>query len=284
MSADNIANGLYVVATPIGTARDITLRALDILAGVDIIAAEDTRNTRKLLDIHGIKLGTRNLIAYHDHNGSAQRPKILAALKEGLSVALVSDAGTPLVADPGFHLTQVVAAEGFDVFSVPGPSSVMAALSVAGLPSDRFVFEGFLPTKAGARARVLEEIGHINATLVLFESPKRIHDTLIALNTALGGLRAVAVCRELTKKFESVYRGSLADVSATAETEIPAKGEFVIVLGPPEKKDISDEEILAALTEVSGTMRLKDAAAAISDRYKIPRKRVYDLGLKQKGK
>jgi len=198
----SLESALYFVATPIGAARDITLRGLDILARADVLAAEDTRNTKRLLDIHGVDLGARWIVPYHDHNGAAQRPKLIAALKEGKSVAYMSDAGTPLIADPGFALARDVIAAGLKVRAAPGASALLTALAVAGLPTDRFFFAGFLPPKTGARQKELGLLAPVPGTLVFYESPKRIHGSLTDMVQVLGGDRQAAVCRELTKKFE----------------------------------------------------------------------------------
>jgi len=238
-----LASGLYLVATPIGSARDITLRAIDILGTADVIAAEDTRNTRKLMDIHGIKLRDRPLIPYHDHNGAGQRPRILALIEQGKSVAYVSDAGTPLVADPGFALARAVIEEGAPVTSAPGASAVLAALSIAGLPTDKFMFAGFPPTKAGARAQFFKDLAQVPATLVFYESPKRLDKTLAAMIESFGADRPAAICRELTKKFEQALRGSLGEVAAQREADMPLKGELVIVLGPPVAQEVTEADV-----------------------------------------
>jgi 16S rRNA (cytidine1402-2'-O)-methyltransferase len=205
-----LAAGLYVVATPIGAARDITLRALDILGTAEVLAAEDTRSLQRLMEIHGIRRAGRELLAYHDHNAAAQRPRLLAAVAAGRSVALVSDAGTPLVADPGFKLVAEAVAQGLPVWAAPGASALLAALAVAGLPTDRFLFAGFPPPKAGLRARMMGELAAVPATLVFYESPRRLAASLAAMAEALGPDRPAAVCRELTKRFEEVRRGDHA--------------------------------------------------------------------------
>jgi 16S rRNA (cytidine1402-2'-O)-methyltransferase len=204
--------GLHLAATPIGNLGDITLRALEILAGSDVICCEDTRVTRKLLDRYGI---TAPLSPYHEHNAATVRPKILARLAQGCSVTLVSDAGTPLISDPGFKLVREACAAGFAVHALPGPSSILAALSVAALPTDRFFFEGFLPAKEGARRNRITELARIGVTLVLFESGARVQDCLHDLADILGS-RDIAICREMTKLHEDIRRFSLADVDAQA--------------------------------------------------------------------
>ena len=279
MHAGKIAPGLHIVATPIGAARDITLRSLDILAGADMLAAEDTRNTRRLMDIHGVKLGDRRLVAYHDHNGAKVRPHVIEALKAGGSVAYVSDAGTPMVADPGFDLSRAVIAEGLPVFAAPGASAVLAALCVSGQPTDRFFFAGFAPNKSAARKRFLHDFTAVPSTMVFYESPKRIAASLRDMTEVYGGERAVSVCRELTKKFEEVIRGSLQEVQAEIETRDSIKGEIVVVLGPPVAKEIGEEDIDAALVVALKKMRVKDAAGDVAAQFGLPRKEVYARAL-----
>lgn len=279
MGAGKIAAGLHIVATPIGAARDITLRSLDILADADVLAAEDTRNTRRLMDIHGIKLGDRRLIAYHDHNGAKVRPYIIDALKNGGSVAYVSDAGTPMVADPGFDLSRAVIAEGLPVFAAPGASAVLAALCVSGQPTDRFFFAGFAPNKSSARKRFLAEFEAVPSTMVFYESPKRILASLADMIEVYGAERAVSVCRELTKKFEEVVRGSLQEALDNFAARESIKGEIVVVLGPPIKKEISEGEITAALESALRKMRVKDAANTVAEQFNLPRKEVYARAL-----
>lgn len=225
--------GLHVVATPIGNARDVTLRGLDVLRGADVIAAEDTRTARRLMDLHGVALGGRPLIAYHDHNGAERRPEILRLLEEGRSVALVSEAGTPMISDPGYKLARAAAEAGHEVRAVPGASALTAALCVAGLPTDRFLFAGFPTPKAQARRKAMAELAAIPATLVFYEAPRRLAASLADMAAALGADREAAVCRELTKRFEEVRRGTLAELAAAHAEEAPPKGEVVVVVGPP---------------------------------------------------
>jgi 16S rRNA (cytidine1402-2'-O)-methyltransferase len=273
-----IAPGLHFVATPIGAARDITLRALDILAGADILAAEDTRTLRHLMEIHGIALGDRPLWAYHDHNGPAVRPRILAALREGRSVAYASEAGTPLVADPGFQLARAAIVAGLPVLAAPGASAVLCALSVSGLPTDRFLFAGFPPAAAGARARFLAEIGAVPATLVLYESPKRVGRLLGEMAQALGAGRQAAVCRELTKRFEEVSRGSLAEL-ADAFAGRDVKGEIVVLVDRAAETEVSDQDLEQALRTALLTLSVKDAAAEVARRLGLARRDVYQAAL-----
>src|SRR3569833_1772798 len=222
VAAPKARPGLYLVATPIGNLGDITLRALETLAGVDVIACEDTRITRRLTERYAISAA---LIPYHEHNAETARPKILQRLSEGASVALVSDAGTPLSSDPGYKRVREAGAAGQAVIALPGPSSVLTALSVAALPTDRFFFEGFLPSKQTARRARLAELARIDATLVLFDSGNRVQDTLADLAASMGE-REAAICRELTKLLEVVERGPLATLAANA-AELETRGEFV---------------------------------------------------------
>jgi len=272
-----LAPGLHFVATPIGTARDITLRALDVLASADVIAAEDTRTTRHLMELHGVVLGERRLIAYHDHNGAAVRPGLLAMMAEGRSVAYASDAGTPLVADPGFALARDAIAAGLAVTGAPGPSAVTAALMIGGLPTDRFLFAGFLPPAQGARRKVLEELGRTPATLVFFESAKRLLPSLRDMGAMLGEARQIAVCRELTKRFEEVRRGMAGELVAHYQAT-PAKGEVVILIDRS-RIGASPEEMKAALRDAMAHQSLKDAARAVADDLGLARREVYQAAL-----
>ena len=270
--------GLHLLATPIGAARDITLRALDVLAGADVLAAEDTRTLRHLMEIHGIAVNGRPLIAYHDHNGQVVRPRLLRALKEGRSVAYAPEAGTPLIADPGFQLARAAIAEGLAVLAAPGPSAVLAALTVSGLPSDRFLFAGFPPTGAGDRARFLAELGQVPATLILYESPKRINRLLTEMAETFGKERAAAVCRELTKRFEDVSRGTLGEL-AEAFAGRTVKGEIVVLVDRPGDRVVDAESIRAALRDALGHGSVKDAAARVAAALNLPRRDVYRMAL-----
>lgn len=271
--------GLYMVSTPIGAARDITLRALDVLAAADVLAAEDTRTLRHLMDIHGISLGGRTVVAYHDHNGAQARPKLLQALAEGKSVAYASEAGTPLVADPGFDLTRAAASAGHPIFAVPGASAVLAALTVAGLPTDRFLFAGFPPATSAARKTWITGLRDIPATLVLYESPRRLATTLAELGGILGD-RPAAVCRELTKRFEEVTRLPLSQLAARY-AEGDTRGEVVIVIDRPDPETSAGEgEIEEALRKARLSLSLKDAAQVVADATGRPRREVYQLALR----
>jgi 16S rRNA (cytidine1402-2'-O)-methyltransferase len=275
--AAELAPGLYVTATPIGNARDITLRALDVLAGCDAIAAEDTRVTAKLLAIHNI---ARPLTAYNDHNGARERPKLLARLKHGAKIALVSDAGTPLVSDPGYKLVREALAEGIPVHAVPGASATLTALALAGLPTDRFLFAGFLPAKAGERGSVLEELKGVRATLIFFESAQRLGESLAQMADVLGD-RAVAVTRELTKLHEEVRRGTLAILAAQYAGESPPKGEVTVLVGPPSGAAADFGRIDALLAQALPFMPVKAAAELIALALDVPRKMVYERALEQ---
>ncbi len=273
-----LAPGLYFVATPIGAARDITLRALDILAQADVLAAEDTRTLRHLMDIHGIAVRGRPMIAYHDHNGEEVRPKLLRLLAEGRSVAYASEAGTPLVADPGYQLARAAIAAGHPVLAAPGPSAVLAALSVSGLPTDRFLFAGFPPATASARRRWLAGFAAVPATLVFFESPRRVGETLAVLADALGKDRRAAVCRELTKRFEEVSRGTLGDL-ADRFRDRAVKGEIVLVVERAPEPVVTAADLEAALREALATMTVKEAATAVAEALGLPRRTVYQRAL-----
>src|ERR1700743_304351 len=228
LTAPKARPGLHLVATPIGILGDITLRALETLAGVDIIACEDTRITRRLTERYAI---TALLKPYHEHNAALARPKILQRLAQGAAIALVSDAGTPLIFEPGFKLVREVCAAGFSVIALPGPSSVLSALSVAALPTDRFFFEGFLPPKEIARRARLAELARIDATLVMFDSGNRVRDTLADLALLMGS-RDAAICREMTKLHEDIRREPVSQLAQSADT-LETRGEFVLVIGPP---------------------------------------------------
>ena len=273
-----LGSGLYLVATPIGNARDITLRALDVLAGADVLAAEDTRHTRKLLEIHGIKR-SGPVVPYHDHNGPAQRPRLLAAMAEGRSVALVSDAGTPLVADPGYRLAVEAAAAGHAVTAVPGASALLAALAVAALPTDRFLFAGFLPPRQAARRRALAELVAVPATLVFYESPRRLAESLGDMAAVLGAGRAAAVCRELTKRFEEVTRAPLGELAAARAGAPDPKGEIVVLIGPPIEEAAGAEALDAALARALAAASVRDAAAEVALALGLPRREVYARAL-----
>jgi 16S rRNA (cytidine1402-2'-O)-methyltransferase len=274
-----LAPGLYLIATPIGAARDITLRALDILGAAEVLAAEDTRSLRHLMEIHGIPLGDRPLLAYHDHNGAAARPRLLAALADGRSLAYAAEAGTPLIADPGYQLARDAIAAGRPVLAAPGPSALLAALTVSGLPTDRFLFAGFPPAAAGERARMLASLAPVAATVVLYESPKRVGRLLGELVQQFGSGRRAAVCRELTKRFEEISRGTLGDLSA-AFAGRDVKGEIVVVIDRAAEAPADPVAVEAALRAALRGAGVKDAAAEVARRFDLPRRDVYALALR----
>ncbi|WP_395647195.1 16S rRNA (cytidine(1402)-2'-O)-methyltransferase [Terricaulis sp.] len=271
--------GLYVVATPIGNLRDITLRALDILGAASRVYAEDTRVARKLLDAYGLK---PRLAAYHDHSDDAVRLQILDALAAGESVALISDAGTPLISDPGFKLARAVIEAGHRVFPIPGASAALAGLVASGLPSDRFLFAGFLPSKQSARRAALAELAEIDATLILYETGPRLAESLADMSAALGARDAV-VARELTKLFEETRRGTLATLAAHYDSAGAPKGEIVILIGPPpEAPAASDEDLDAFLTAALTRGGVKEAAQEAAKTLGVSRKRAYARALELK--
>jgi 16S rRNA (cytidine1402-2'-O)-methyltransferase len=275
-----LAPGLYLVATPIGNLRDITLRALDVLAAADLILAEDTRVSAKLLNAYGLK---GRLERYDEHAAARTRPKALAALANGARVALVSDAGTPLVSDPGYRLAVEALAAGAAVFPIPGASAPLAALSVAGLPTDRFLFAGFPPPKSAARRTFLESLKGVRATLILFEGASRLGASLADMAAVLGP-RPAAVARELTKLHETVVRASLADLAANPALAAP-KGEVVIVIGaPPDEATTAPEDADAALTEALARLSPADAAREVAAATGLPRRELYARALTLKGR
>ena len=269
--------GLYIVSTPIGNLGDISSRAIKTLSSVDLIACEDTRVTGKLLHRFGI---STPMIPYHDHNAAKMRPDILARMIKGESVALVSDAGTPLLSDPGYKLVQETTNSGVSVFAIPGPSALLAALAVAALPTDRVLFAGFLPPKSGKRREVIEEFKSIQATLVFYESTQRLAASLGDLEDVLGA-RSAAVCRELTKLYEETRRGTLSELASHYANSDTPKGEIVIVVGPPDddenkltERDI-DQELELALSKFS----LRDAVDAVAGKLNSPRRLIYSRAI-----
>ena len=269
---------LYLVATPIGHLADISLRALSILAKADFVAAEDTRHSRKLLQNYGI---SSEMISYHDHNGDQMRPKIIKMIKDGRSVALISDAGTPLISDPGYKLAKLVREAGLRVEVAPGASSVMAGLCLSGLPTDTFLFEGFLPAKQVARCKRLEALKTTQGTLVFFETAKRISAVIDDALTVLGD-REATVLRELTKVHEEVIDGKLSELKSELEAR-DLKGEIVFIVGPPLIAEITDEEIIEALkNHLSEGASVRDSVSDVMTGMNLPKKRIYDLALKLK--
>lgn len=273
-----LAAGLYLVATPIGTARDITLRALDILASADLLAAEDTRTLRKLMDIHAIPLDGRQIVAVHDHSGRAADARITAAIAEGKSVAYASEAGTPVLADPGFTLARAAIAAGLNVTSAPGPSALLAAVCNAGLPAERFAFIGFLPNASAERRTEIANLRDAPFALVFYESPKRTAQTLTDMKEIFGDDRQAAVCRELTKRFEEIRRGTLAELAEAYATE-EVRGEVVILVARGTAEEAGEEDVKMALINAMKTMRVKDAATAVAGAMGLPRRQVYQMAL-----
>lgn len=273
-----IPPGLHFVATPIGAARDITLRALDVLAGADVLVAEDTRTLKHLMEIHGIALAGRPLIAYHDHSGEGSMQRLVGLLADGKSLAYASEAGTPLISDPGFELARAAAAAGLPMFAAPGPCAAICALTLSGLPSDRFLFAGFAPSAKSARRSFLAELASVQATLILYESPKRLANLLADMVATMGGTRQAVVCRELTKRFEEVLRGTLEDLMTRVEAR-EIKGEIVVLVDRAAPVEVTEESIETALDAALKSMSVKDAASFVSQTLGVSRKIVYKVAL-----
>ncbi len=272
--------GLYIVATPIGNMDDISLRALDLLAAVDRIACEDTRHTRRLLERHGIEA---RLLPYHEHNAEHMRPAIMARLAHGVSLALVSDAGTPLISDPGYKLVRKAIRSGIYVSALPGASAALMALTLSGLPSDRFMFAGFLPPKSGARRKALGELAAIDTTLIFFESARRLCASLADM-AAILGRRDIAVAREMTKLHEEFRRGDVAELAAHYAENGAPKGEVVVVVGPPAAAAVVSEEFIEArLSELLQTASVRDAAAQLAAETGLARRELYARALRISG-
>ena len=269
-----LAPGLYLVATPIGNLADITLRALAVLSQAVVVYCEDTRHSRTLIAHYAIG---RQLRPYHEHNAERERPRILAELAAGKSVALISDAGTPLVSDPGYKLVRACLAQGHRVTAIPGPSALLAAIASAGLATDTFLFAGFLPARQGARRERLSELRAVPATLVLFEAPSRLAESLADIAAVLGS-REAAVARELTKLHEEVRRGTPAELAQWADENHP-KGEMVVLVGPPSAQAVTEEAIAEKLAPLLGEMSLSEAAKAVADALGVAKGRAYDVGL-----
>ena len=277
LSAPPLPAGLYLVATPIGNLRDITLRALETLAAADVIACEDTRITRRLTEHYGI---ATPLTPYHEHNAASVRPRILTRIAAGEVVALVSDAGTPLISDPGFKLVRAAHEAGQTVTALPGASATLTALSVSGLPTDRFYFEGFLPQKQGQRRARITDLAPIPATLVLFESGPRLPASLADLAAGLGA-REASVCRELTKRHEEVRRAALPDLAAHYAGEAETRGEFVLVIAPPQESETqaTEAEVDMMLRQALAQGSVKDAVAAVVEATGRARRDIYQRAL-----
>jgi 16S rRNA (cytidine1402-2'-O)-methyltransferase len=274
--------GLYLVATPIGNLADISLRALAVLARADLIAAEDTRHSRKLLSHFGFR---GELTRYHEHNAAKERPRLLARIRAGFSVALISDAGTPLISDPGYKLVREALEAGLTVTSVPGASAALAALTSTGLPTDTFLFAGFLPPKGGQRRKRLEELKPVPATLIFYETASRLAATLADIAGIYGG-REAALAKELTKLHESLIRGTPAELAAAIDSSTELKGEFVVLVGPPGPDEglVDDDAIVASLKLALKHESFRDAVRSVAEKFDLKRSRVYELGLGLKPK
>ena len=272
-----LSAGLYVVATPIGNLGDVTLRALAVLARADVLYCEDTRHSRTLLAHYAIARPAR---AYHEHNASRERPRVLAELQAGRSVALISDAGTPLVSDPGYKLVREATDAGYPVISLPGPSALLAGLVASGLAADAFLFAGFLPPRQSARRTRLAELKAVPATLVFFEAPSRLADSLADIAGVLGE-REAAVARELTKLHEEVRRGPVADLVQWVNETGP-KGEVVVLVGPAAAEVATDAVIIARLEPLLAEMSLSDASRSVAEELGVPKGRAYALGIAMK--
>ena len=276
--APSLEPALYVVATPIGNLRDITLRARDILACADVLAAEDTRTLRKLMDIHGISLGNSRIMSFHDHNARAALPKVLAAMEDGKSVVYASEAGTPLVSDPGYGLTRAVSEAGLPLVSAPGPTAAIAALTLSGLPSDAFFFAGFLPPKSAKRKSALEALRTVPGTLIFYESPKRVAAMLADAVAVLGEDRPAALCREITKKFEQTLRGPLGEIANEAAHR-DIKGEIVVLIERGASMSINEIDLDTVLSKALETATVRDAAEQVAADLGLKKRDVYQRAL-----
>lgn len=273
-----LAPGLYFVGVPIGSARDITLRALDVLASADVLAAEDTRSLRRLMDIHGVPLADRRIVALHDHSGTVVQERLLAAIRDGRSVAYASEAGMPLIADPGFELSRSVAQAGLTMTCAPGPSAVLTALALGGLPTDAFFFAGFLPNAKAARCAALEKLRDVPGTLVFYESPKRLGAMFRDAATVLGAERDGAMCRELTKKFEEVQRDTLGALAEKYATQA-VKGEVVVLIDRSRSEAIKEDDLMSDLKRALDDMSMRDAVDLVAQAHNLPRRQVYQAAL-----
>jgi 16S rRNA (cytidine1402-2'-O)-methyltransferase len=276
VTAPNLAPGLYIVSTPIGNLGDVSLRALGMLAAADVILAEDTRVSKTLLVRYGIETP---LSPYHEHNAAEARPRAIRRISEGQALALISDAGTPLISDPGYKLVAEALAAGIAVTAAPGASAALAALCVSGLPTDRFFFEGFLPARSAARRERINALANVPGTLVVYEAPSRLAETLADLAIELGP-RPAAIARELTKLHEEVRRGTLDALAAEFAAGETPRGEIVIVVGPPERREaVGDDALDADIQAALATLSVKDAAAAVAAKHGLPRRQVYARAL-----
>ena len=278
-----LAPGLTFVGVPIGAARDITLRALDVLASADMLVAEDTRSLLRLMEIHGIALEGRKITALHDHSGAGAVTRMIKAIQDGKSVAYASEAGMPLIADPGFELARAAAEAGVPMTCAPGPSAVLTALALGGLPTDAFYFAGFLPNAKAARLTALEGLRDIRATLVFYESPKRVGAMLRDAQTALGAERTAAVCRELTKKFEEIRRGTLSELSEFYAAATP-KGEIVVLVDRGNLETVNAGDVEESLKAALGELSMRDAVDLVAKAHGLPRRQVYQAALELNSK
>ena len=277
--AQTLGPGLYVVSTPIGNLRDITLRALDVLKTVEEVLAEDTRVAGKLMSAYGLKV---RLSPYHDHNAAERRPDLISRMKAGAKIALISDAGTPLVSDPGWKLAHDALEAGVKVYPIPGASAMLAGLVASGLPSDHFMFAGFLPPKSGARRAAAEALKGVPGTLIFYESGPRLAASLDDLAASLGGNRQAAVARELTKMFEETRRGTLSELAAHYAEAGPPRGEIVLLVGPPLETEITQASLDAALLDALTDQPTKAAANAVAEALGLPKRDVYQRALQLK--
>ena len=277
-----LAPGLYLVATPIGNARDITLRALDILRDADVLAAEDTRSLRRLMEIHGVALGDRPLVAYHEHNGDRARPRLLAEIAEGRAVAYASEAGTPLISDPGFDLVRAAREAGLAVTTAPGAVAAVAALTLSALPTDRFLFAGFLPASASARKKALKDLAGVQATVLLYESPRRLGACLGDASAIMGADRPAVVCREITKKFEETRRGTLSELAEFYAENAP-KGEIVLLIGKGDSETVHSFDLETEVRAALGEMSVRDVADVLSEKLGVKRRTVYQMAMRIDG-
>ena len=277
--AQTLGPGLYVVSTPIGNLRDITLRALDVLKTVEEVLAEDTRVAGKLMSAYGLKV---RLSPYHDHNGAERRPDLISRMQAGAKIALISDAGTPLVSDPGWKLAHDALEAGVKVYPIPGASAMLAGLVASGLPSDHFMFAGFLPPKSGARRAAAEALKGVPGTLIFYESGPRLAASLDDLAASLGGNRQAAVARELTKMFEETRRGTLSELAAHYAEAGPPRGEIVLLVGPPLETEITQANLDAALLDALKDQPTKAAASAVAEALGLPKRDVYQRALQLK--
>jgi 16S rRNA (cytidine1402-2'-O)-methyltransferase len=278
INKQKLAAGITFVGVPIGTARDITLRALDVLASADMLVAEDTRSLLKLMDIHGISLDGRKISALHDHSTAGAVERLITAAQGGESIAYASEAGMPLIADPGFELSRAAVAAGVSVTCAPGPSAVLTALTLGGLPTDAFNFTGFLPSTKAARLTALEGLRDVRATLVFYESARRVGVMLKDVQTALGGERRVAVCRELTKKFEEIRRGTVAELAEYYAVN-KTKGEIVVLVDRGDLERINSDDLEVALKAALEEMSMRDAVELVAKAHALPRRQVYQTAL-----